>query len=73
MPVDTHLERMAKRLGYALEDATVLEVEEAYRKYIPQNEWIEAHHLLLLFGRYYCKAIHPACENCSLKKYCKVE
>ncbi len=73
MPVDTHLERMAKRLGYALEDATVLEVEEAYRKYIPQNEWIEAHHLLLLFGRYCCKAIHPACENCSLKKYCKVE
>ena len=71
MPVDTHLERMAKRFGYAKADATILEVEQAYRKYIPQERWIEAHHLLLLFGRYYCKAIHPECETCTLKKYCK--
>lgn len=73
MPVDTHLERMAKRFGYVKDSATVVEAEEAYRKYIPQEEWIEAHHLLLLFGRYHCKAIHPECFQCTLKKYCKVE
>ncbi|MDE6655430.1 MAG: endonuclease III [Anaeroplasmataceae bacterium] len=73
MPVDTHLERMAKRFGYVKEDAGVMEAEQAYRKYIPEEEWIEAHHLLLLFGRYHCKAIHPECTNCTLKKYCKVE
>lgn len=73
MPVDTHLERMAKRLGYAKDKATVLEVEQAYRKYIDEADYINAHHLLLLFGRYYCKAINPKCEGCNLKKYCKVE
>lgn len=73
MPVDTHLERMAIRFGYVKKGATVLEAEESYRKYIPKEEWIEAHHLLLLFGRYHCKAIHPECLNCPLKKYCKVE
>ena len=73
MPVDTHLERMAIRFGYVKEGATVLEAEQSYRKFIPKEEWIEAHHLLLLFGRYHCKAIHPECENCTLKKYCKVE
>lgn len=70
MPVDTHLERMAKRFGYTDEHATVLEAEASYRKYIPEEEWVEAHHLFLLFGRYYCKAVHPTCENCTLKKYC---
>lgn len=70
MPVDTHLERMAKRFGYVDSSATVLEAEMAYRKYIPKEDWIVAHHLLLLFGRYHCKAIHPQCENCSLAKYC---
>lgn len=73
MPVDTHLERMAIRLGYVKEGAPVLEAEQSYRKFIPKEEWIEAHHLLLLFGRYHCKAIHPECKNCTLKKYCKVE
>ncbi|MDE7214186.1 MAG: endonuclease III [Anaeroplasmataceae bacterium] len=73
MPVDTHLERMAVRFGYVKKGATVLEAEESYRKYVPKEEWIEAHHLLLLFGRYHCKAINPECQNCTLKKYCKVE
>ncbi len=73
MPVDTHLERMAKRLGYVKKDATVLETELAYRKYIDESDYIKAHHLLLLFGRYYCKAINPKCDGCNLKKYCKVE
>lgn len=71
MPVDTHLHRMAIRLGYIKKTQGVLEAEEAYKKYILKKDWIKAHHLLLLFGRYYCKAINPSCEGCNLKKYCK--
>lgn len=71
MPVDTHLERLAKRLGYAKATDNVLQCEEAYRKYIPKEDWIDAHHLILLFGRYHCKAQNPSCTNCPLTKYCK--
>lgn len=71
MPVDTHLHRMAIRLGYAKKNSNVLECEEKFKKYIPKNDWIDAHHLLLLFGRYYCKSANPMCDNCVLKKYCK--
>ena len=71
MPVDTHLHRMAIRLGYAKRNSTVFECEEKLKKYIPKEEWIDAHHLLLLFGRYYCKAINPKCDGCLLKEYCK--
>ncbi len=73
MPVDTHLKRMAIRFGYVKNTATILETELAYRKYINEEDYIKAHHLLLLFGRYYCKAINPKCDGCNLKKYCKVE
>ncbi len=71
MPVDTHLHRMAIRLGYIDSNQSVVEAEEAYRKYIPKEEWIDAHHLFLLFGRYYCKASNPSCKDCQLEKYCK--
>lgn len=70
MPVDTHLERLGKRLGYAEESDDVLKVEQAYRAFIPEEDWIEAHHLILLFGRYHCKAQNPSCENCKLSSYC---
>ena len=71
MPVDTHLYRMAIRLGYITKDMDVVDAEVAYKKYIPKDEWTLAHHLFLLFGRYYCKALHPLCDNCKLKNYCK--
>lgn len=71
MPVDTHLHRMAIRLGYIKNDDDVLKAEESFKKYIPKEEWIDSHHLLLLFGRYYCKAINPRCSDCKLKEYCK--
>jgi len=71
MPVDTHLHRMAKRLGYIKRTGTVLDAEKSFKKYIPENEWIDAHHLFLLFGRYHCKAIAPNCDSCKLIKYCK--
>ena len=70
-PVDTHLYRMAKRLGYINENDDILKAIESYKKYINEDEWILAHHLFLLFGRYHCKAIKPECLSCKLKKYCK--
>lgn len=71
MPVDTHLHRMAIRLGYIKPNQSVLEAEIAYKKYIPRDMWIKAHHLLLLYGRYYCKASNPNCNICNLKNICK--
>ena len=71
MPVDTHLHRMAKRLGYIKNNEDVIKAEEAYKKYIPKEYWIKAHHLFLLYGRYYCLASNPKCLDCKLKKYCK--
>ncbi len=71
MPVDTHLHRMAIRLGYIKKTGTISDAEASYKKFIPKEEWIVAHHLFLLFGRYHCKAINPECTNCKLKNYCK--
>ena len=73
LPVDTHLIRMSYRLGYAKKNDTPLEIEKKYMKYIPMDKWNKAHHLLLLFGRYHCKAVNPNCDNCKLKSYCKVK
>ena len=70
MPVDTHLYRMAIRFGYIKKNQSVKDAEESFKKYIPKEEWVEAHHLFLLFGRYHCKAISPSCIDCKLKDYC---
>ena len=68
--VDTHVKRVSNRLGLANSDDP-LKVEEALRGIIPQDKWSRAHHLLIFFGRYTCKAINPDCDNCKLKDYCK--
>lgn len=70
LPVDTHLIRMASRLGYSKSNDPV-KVEEDYKKYIRKEDWIISHHLFLLFGRYHCKATSPECSNCRLVDYCK--
>jgi endonuclease-3 len=71
LPVDTHLYKMAIRLGYVKENSTLLETEESLKKYIDKSKWIKAHHLFLLYGRYFCKKINPKCDDCKLKIYCK--
>lgn len=71
MPVDTHLQKMAERLGYVKENSTPLEAEKAYKKFINKCDWIESHHLFLLFGRYFCTKINPKCDGCKLENYCK--
>ena len=69
--VDTHVDRVSKRLRLAKENANVLEVEHSLQKKIPKDKWVRAHHQLVLFGRYYCKAVKPSCVNCKLTNICK--
>jgi len=69
--VDTHVERVSKRLGLAPKNADVRKVEEMLNKKIKKEKLCRMHHQLVLFGRYYCKAQNPQCENCKLKEICK--
>ena len=69
--VDTHVERISKRLSLAKEEDSVVEVEKKLEKYFPKKDWGKIHKQLVLFGRYHCKAIKPECSNCKLQKYCK--
>ena len=69
--VDTHVSRVSKRLGLASYNDDVLVIEKKLSKKFPKEKLNRLHHQLVLFGRYYCKAIKPECENCDLKKYCK--
>ena len=57
--VDTHVDRVAKRLGFVPANATHLEVEEALMEIIPKEDWAQAHHAILFFGRYYSTAKNP--------------
>ena len=68
--VDTHVERVSKRLKIAKEKDDVLTIEHKLMKYFPQSEWIKLHHQLVLFGRHHCKAIKPLCEGCKMSEYC---
>lgn len=69
--VDTHVERVSKRLNLANDEDSVLEVEKKLMKKIPKDKWNRTHHQLVLFGRYTCKSIKPECSKCLLKEYCK--
>lgn len=69
--VDTHIERVAKRLKIAPKNASILEVENRLMKFFKKDTWSKRHLQLLLFGRYTCKSQNPDCNNCPLKKYCK--
>lgn len=69
--VDTHVERISKRLGLAKDGDDVRTVEEKLKRKFKRENWSRRHHQLVLFGRYYCKAISPNCEECKLKDYCK--
>ncbi|MBQ9266380.1 MAG: endonuclease III [Bacilli bacterium] len=70
-PVDTHVFRTSKRLNLASEEDDVLEVETKLKKIFPKENWIKLHHQFIHFGRYYCKAISPKCDDCKLKGICK--
>ena len=69
--VDTHVERVSKRLNLAKIDDDVLEIEKHLRRIFKKVNWSKRHLQLVLFGRYYCKAICPMCETCKLNEICK--
>ena len=70
MPVDTHLLRICTKIGVA-EGSTPVEVEESLLKRIPEVFLQDAHHWLLLHGRYVCTARNPKCGECILSDLCK--
>lgn len=69
--VDTHVERVSKRLGLTNWNDSVLEVEKKLMKAVPKDEWTVTHHRLIFFGRYHCKAQQPRCEACPLLSLCR--
>ncbi|MFJ8245266.1 endonuclease III [Peribacillus asahii] len=71
MAVDTHVERVSKRLGICRWKDSVLEVEKTLMKKIPREEWSITHHRLIFFGRYHCKAQSPQCDTCPLLDLCR--
>lgn len=68
--VDTHVQRVSKRLGITDSD-NVLITEKNLYKFFKGEDLSRLHHQLVLFGRYYCKAINPLCKSCKLKNICK--
>lgn len=69
--VDTHVERVSKRLGLAKEKDSVLEVEKKLTRKLPKDKLNKLHHQILLFGRYYCKSRNPECQICPFTDMCK--
>lgn len=69
MPVDTHVFRLAHRLGLS-DGKTPEAVEKDLRAVIPEKYYTRAHHLLIFHGRYTCKSRRPECDKCMVKEYC---
>ncbi|MCM3766598.1 endonuclease III [Neobacillus niacini] len=69
--VDTHVERVSKRLGICRWKDSVLEVEKTLMRKVPEQEWSDTHHRLIFFGRYHCKAQNPLCPSCPLLELCR--
>ncbi|EOR23563.1 endonuclease III [Cytobacillus oceanisediminis] len=69
--VDTHVERVSKRLGICRWKDSVLEVEKTLMKKVPKDEWSVTHHRMIFFGRYHCKAQNPQCAVCPLLALCR--
>ncbi|HKL75769.1 MAG TPA: endonuclease III [Halanaerobiales bacterium] len=68
-PVDTHVFRLANRIGLVKSDK-VREVEEGLMEVIPKEYWSKMHHWLIFHGREVCKSQNPRCEECKIKNFC---
>ena len=71
LAIDTHMQRVAKRLGIADEKDSVEKIEQKYMSIIPKERVVKTNHQIIWFGRYFCKALSPECANCKLKDFCK--
>ena len=70
LPVDTHILRISKRLNLAKKEDEPIDVERKLKKLIPEERWIKSHHQLIHFGRYFCMARNPECQNCKISDMC---
>lgn len=70
MAVDTHIFRVSNRTGIA-KGKNVREVEDKLMKYVPKDFLVDAHHWLILHGRYVCKARTPQCGSCRIEDLCE--
>jgi endonuclease-3 len=71
MAVDTHVFRVANRIGLTYNAKTPLAAEKQLVKYLPEETIAVAHHWLILHGRYICLARRPKCEECPITYFCK--
>jgi endonuclease III len=71
MAVDTHVFRVAARLGLTLKSKTPLQTERQLIKYLPEKYIAKSHHWLILHGRYVCLARNPKCNECKIRYMCK--
>jgi endonuclease-3 len=71
MAVDTHVFRVAARIGLSTNAKNPLQTEMQLIKYIPEHLIAKAHHWLILHGRYVCIARNPKCQQCGLTTVCK--
>ncbi len=71
MAVDTHVFRVAERIGLTTNAKNPLQSEKQLIQYIPEDLIPKAHHWLILHGRYVCTARNPKCHKCGLKDFCK--
>lgn len=69
--VDTHVERVSKRLKLAYLKDTVRQVEDKLMRKIPRDKWSATHHKMIFFGRYHCMARTPQCDQCKLRDICR--
>lgn len=68
--VDTHVSRVSKRIGIAIDEDDPKQIEEKLMNYFTEKYWGKLHHQFIFFGRYKCKSIKPECSDCPLKKIC---
>ena len=71
LPVDTHVFRVANRIGLVRNAPTPIKVERGLKAILPRGSWGEAHHLLILHGRYMCTARKPKCDACVVAPRCR--
>lgn len=69
MPVDTHVNRVAKRIGFS-QGNTVEKVEEDLKKLFPPEDWNALHHSMIFHGRYICESRKPRCSECTVSDRC---
>ncbi len=70
IPVDTHVNRVSKRLGFATENADYEAVRQALQALYNPRDYLDVHLLLIAHGRRYCRAQHPLCIDCPINEYC---